>query len=115
MTSHKKTTDALKILHRRYYKNNPKRLAELEEAFVNDDVAHKLNELRTSAGLSMRDLAELVGTTASVICRLEDADYDGHSLSMLNCIAAALQMRVKVDFVPITPDVPQPPTLSPKQ
>jgi ribosome-binding protein aMBF1 (putative translation factor) len=109
MTSHKKTTDALSILHRRYYKNNPERLAELEEAFVNDDVARKLSELRIGAGLSMRELADLVGTTASVICRLEDADYEGHSLSMLNRIAAALNMRVKVDFVPITPDVPLPP------
>ena len=107
MKSHKKTTDALKILYQRYYQNNPERLTELEEAFVNDDVARKLNELRTGAGLSMRELADLVGTTASVICRLEDADYEGHSLSMLNRIATALNRRVKVDFVPITPDVPK--------
>jgi len=44
-----------------------------------------------------------VGTTASVICRLEDADYEGHSLAMLNRIAAALHRRVETHFVPLRP------------
>jgi len=42
----------------------------------------------------------LIGTTASVICRLEDTDYEGHSLAMLNRIAAALNRRVEIRFVP---------------
>jgi hypothetical protein len=45
-------------------------------------------------------LAKLIGTTASVICRLEDADYGGHSLAMLRRIGAALHQRVEVRFVP---------------
>src|ERR1019366_3629185 len=32
-------------------------------------------------GLSQRAMARKAGTTASVICRLEDADYEGHSLA----------------------------------
>jgi hypothetical protein len=43
----------------------------------------------------------LVGTTASVICRLEDADYEGHSLAMLRRIAIALKQRVEIRFVPV--------------
>ncbi len=100
-TKHKPTTDAVEILHRRYYEGNPERLAELEKARAEDAVARKIYELRTEAGLSQRKLAQLVGTTASVICRLEDADYEGHSLSMLNRIAAAVGKRVKITFVPI--------------
>ena len=46
-------------------------------------VARKLVELRTKADLTQRELAKLVGTSASVICRLEDADYEGHSLATL--------------------------------
>ncbi len=42
-----------------------------------------------------------MGTTASVICRLEDADYEGHSMAMLRRIAAALKKRVEVRFVPL--------------
>jgi ribosome-binding protein aMBF1 (putative translation factor) len=97
--SKRKTSDAIKILHQRYYKNNPKRLAGLEQARLDNDVARKLYELRRSAGLSQRELAELVGTTASVICRLEDSDYEGHSFAMLNRIAAALHKKVVIDFV----------------
>ncbi len=96
----KPTPDAVEILHRRYYEGKPERLANLEKARANDQVARKIVTLRTQAGLSQRQLARLVGTTASVICRLEDADYEGHSLAMLNRIAVALNRRVEIRFVP---------------
>jgi predicted transcriptional regulator len=46
--------------------------------------------------LTQEQLAERIGTTQSVISRLEDCDYDGHSLSMLNRIAGALNKRLTV-------------------
>ncbi len=95
------STDAVEILHRRYYEGRPERLAALEEARANDNVARQIVALRTKAGLTQRQLARLVGTTASVICRLEDADYEGHSLAMLNRIAAALNRRVEIRFRPV--------------
>jgi ribosome-binding protein aMBF1 (putative translation factor) len=98
-TKRPSTTGAVDILHRRYYEGKPERLAALEEARANDNVARKITALRTQAGLSQRQLAKLVGTTASVICRLENADYEGHSLAMLNRIAAALNQRVEIRFV----------------
>jgi predicted transcriptional regulator len=50
-------------------------------------------------GLSYRALAKKVGTTAWVICRLEDADYGGHSLTMLRRITAAVGKRLEIRFV----------------
>lgn len=97
--SREKTNDAVAILHRRLYKKDEKRRAELEQARLDDAVARQLLALRTKEGLSQRELAKRVGTTASVICRLEDADYDGHSMSMLNRIAEALGYRVELRFV----------------
>ena len=67
---------------------------------LSDRGARKLTALRIANGLSQRQLAQLVGTTASVICRLEDTIYEGHSLAMLNRIAAALNERVEIHFVP---------------
>ena len=99
----KPTTDAIEILHRRYYEGKPERLRELEEARVEDEVARKIYALRTQAGLSQRKLAKLVGTSASAICRLEDGDYEGHSMAMLKRIAEALNKRVEIRFVPIRP------------
>ncbi len=97
----KPVTDAMEILHRRFYAGKPARLKNLEEARANAEVARKILELRTAAGLTQTQLAKLIGTTASVICRLEDADYEGHSLAMLRRIAAAMNQRVEIRFVPI--------------
>lgn len=97
----KSTVDVLEILHRRYYAGKPRSLAALEEARVNDAVARKIRELRMEAGLTQRQLAKRVGTTASVICLLESADYDGHSMAMLNRVAAALNRAVEIRFVPL--------------
>lgn len=95
------TSDAVEILHRRYYERHPERVAGLEEERANAAIARQIYELREKAGLSQRQLAKVVGTTASVICRLEDADYEGHSLSMLHRIAAALDRRIEVRFLPM--------------
>jgi DNA-binding XRE family transcriptional regulator len=94
-------TDAVEILHRRFYERKPGRLKKLEEARANEEIARKIHDLRTAAGLTQTQLAKLVGTTASVICRLEDADYEGHSLAMLRRIGAALHQRVEIRFVPV--------------
>lgn len=97
----KQTSDAVEILHRRIVAGKPERMAELEMIRADDAVARKIYDLRTKAGLSQRAFAKLVGTTASVICRLEDSDYEGHSLAMLNRIAAALDKRVEIRFLPL--------------
>jgi transcriptional regulator with XRE-family HTH domain len=72
----------------------------LERERVNAEVARTIYELREQAGLSQKELAERVDTTQSVISRLEDADYDGHSLSMLNRIAKALNRQIQVVMRP---------------
>jgi DNA-binding XRE family transcriptional regulator len=95
------TTDAVEIMHRRYFEGKPEMLAMLEEARVEDEIARKIYALRTKAGLTQRALAKLVGTSASAICRLEDADYEGHSMAMLKRIAEALNKRVEIRFVSI--------------
>jgi predicted transcriptional regulator len=48
--------------------------------------------------LTQKELADRIGTKQSAIARLEDADYDGHSLSMLQKIAGALNQRVEIKF-----------------
>ena len=100
MPNNKKTTsDAIQILHRRHYEGKPDRISQLEEARAEDELARKIYELRGQAGLTQERLAKMVGTTASVISRLEDSDYEGHSLTMLKRIAAAVDKRVEIRFV----------------
>jgi transcriptional regulator with XRE-family HTH domain len=79
----------------------------VQEELANLDIARKIHDLRQRAEMSQRELAKLVGTTASVICRLEDADYDGHSLSMLIRIATAPRKRLEIRFLPQRESMPE--------
>lgn len=93
-------TDAGSILRRRYLGDDVQRAAEVERERTNAEVAQLIYDRRVAAGLTQKELAKLVGTTQSVISRLEDADYDGHSLTMLQRIAAALGHRITIDMAP---------------
>ncbi len=95
-----KTRDALKILER-ITGNSAERKAGIAAAKINLQVAQMIYEARTSAGLSQKQLAELIGSKQPVIARLEDAEYEGHSLSMLQRIAGALAQRLEIRFVPV--------------
>jgi ribosome-binding protein aMBF1 (putative translation factor) len=90
----------LEFVYDRYIGDDPKLAAAFEEDLAAADIASQIYGLRRRARLSQRQLAAKVGTTASVICRLEDSDYEGHSLSMLKRIASALGRNVKIVFVP---------------
>ena len=95
------SSDGLAILDRRHFQGRPARLRALAEATLNAQIAQEIYVLRTKAGLTQKQLAELVKTTDSVISRLEDADYAGHSLKMLQRISAALNRRLEIHFVPL--------------
>jgi ribosome-binding protein aMBF1 (putative translation factor) len=93
------TSDALKII-KKMIKDDPQMQEMVEEASLNARVAQIIYEARKIAGLTQRQLADAVGSTQSVIARLEDADYEGHSLSMLARIATALNRKLEIDMPP---------------
>jgi ribosome-binding protein aMBF1 (putative translation factor) len=70
--------------------------AMIDEETVNAQVAQMIYAARTQAGLTQKELAERIGTRQPVIARLEDADYAGHSLNMLQRVAATLGKRLEV-------------------
>src|SRR5438093_9964791 len=97
-TEAKKTTDAVAILDRMSGESSELRRLT-EEARINAAVAQLIYQARSKAGLSQAELAERIGTKQSVISRLEDADYEGHSLSILHRIAAALGQCLEIRFL----------------
>jgi len=100
MKNEKKTRDAVALLHRRYVGDDPERKAAVEAERLNAHVAQLIHDLRNDAGLTQAQLADLVHTTQSVISRLESDDYEGHSLTMLDRIARALNQRVALTMKP---------------
>lgn len=92
-----KTSDALAILDRR--DGDDENIRQLvEAASLNRRVAELIHNARVEAGLSQNQLAELLETGQSSIARLEDADYRGHSLTMLRRVAQTLGYRLRIEF-----------------
>lgn len=90
----KKTSDGIQ--------KDPKMQEILATARMNADVAQLIYDAREQAGLTQKQLADLVGTKQPVIARLEDADYEGHSLAMLQRIATALHKRLEIRLSPVS-------------
>lgn len=95
------TTDALEILFKRYYEGHPNRIAGLEDARESAAIAREIYRVRHELGISQRELARRVGTSPSVISRIENDDYDGHSLSLLRRVARGLDCQLHVAIVPV--------------
>ena len=74
---------------------------EFEEGLVNIEAAQLIHDMRTKAGLSQRELAKKIGTSASAINRLESADYEGHTIATVRRIATALNRRLELRAIPV--------------
>ena len=98
MAKGKKTT-VVELLKREFF-STPEAQARLDQARTSLAVAMQIHALRTGAGLTQKELAKRVGTSHSVISRLESDDYEGYSLPMLQRVAAALGRTVEIRFVP---------------
>lgn len=92
--------NVLDILKERIEKD-PELQELVEQERVNLQVALAIREAREAAGLTQKELAKMTGTTQSVISRLEDADYEGHTLKTLERIAEALKRRVIIRLEPV--------------
>lgn len=94
-----KKNNILEFIRTKYIGTDQESLALLAQERKKAEVARQVYDARKRAGLNQKQLAELVGTTQSVISRLEDADYGGHSVKMLVRIANALGQQLKVSIV----------------
>ncbi len=93
-----KTFDAVEILNQKFG-NTAEIREEIAEASINLQVSELIYQAHTDAGLTQKQIADLIGTQQSVIARLEDSDYDGDSLKMLHKIGVALNKKPCISFV----------------
>jgi DNA-binding XRE family transcriptional regulator len=99
MANNKKITNGLDVI-RRTTGVDPRTDPDVQAYRQPLEIAQLIYDARIKAGLTQQQLAELVGTRQPVISQLESADYQGHSLSMLQRIADALRMKIEVRLVP---------------
>lgn len=98
-TGRRSTSDAAEILDRKFVGDDPGRRDAADKAFEDAVVGQLIYDARVAAGLTQQELAERIGSDQAVISRLEDADYEGHSLGMLRRIARALGKSLDIRFV----------------
>lgn len=70
------------------------------------DIAFQIINLREKAGLTQKELAELVGTKQSNIARIESADYKSYTWKTLEKITKALKARLEIKITPVDSDQP---------
>ena len=68
------------------------------------DLGQFIYDLRTEAGLSQRELAERMGTTQSVISRLEEGGGAKSRIDVLARVAKALDRHLVLSFPTEVPD-----------
>ena len=78
---------------------NPEFKKEWEDSEVEYQLGRRLIEARLEKNLSQRDLAKKVGTSQAAISRIEGMDGNP-SLSVIKRIAAALDLKADIRFLP---------------
>ena len=102
MSKKHRTTSAREVLRRRFDRT-PEDVAERDQTHREMSLGDKIKRLREEAGLTQQELADKIHTQPSAISRIEDADYDGHSIALLERVARALDMLLLIDFAPRHP------------
>lgn len=69
------------------------------EAEIITNLAHQIRSMRMDRKLTQRQLADLLGTTQTVISRLEDPSYGRYSLKTLIDLAKVFDTGMQVRFV----------------
>lgn len=86
-------------------KANGKPSAETRTGVEQDlDLGQLMYDLRTEAGLSQRELADRMGTTQSVISRLEEGGGAKNRIDTLAGVATALGRHLVLSFPSEVPD-----------
>jgi predicted XRE-type DNA-binding protein len=99
-----KTADAVSILNR-HFGTDANQRAEIDGIKEDLAIGAQIYAARVHAKLTQAQLAKLVGTTQSVISDLEDAEYQGHTMTMLRRVADALGFEVEVRLTVRAPSV----------
>ena len=94
-------TDALEIFHQTCYEGHPGRLAQLEQARLNDEMGRRIRALREEAGLTQARLARRLAVTAQFVTDLEEAAIETNYLFWLQRVAAVVRKRVQIRCVPV--------------
>lgn len=96
----KRVKDDLDKLTEKLLKEDPSLQEEFDKADRAWDIAFQIYDLRKKAGLTQKQLAELIGTKQSNIARIENADYTRYTLTTLEKVTKAFKAKLEIKIVP---------------
>ena len=99
----KRTTDALAIINNLIGKDSQIQ-QKVNESYLKAEVGQLIYDTRNQAGLTEKQLADLIGVDESIIEDLEAGDYEGNAVIMLQKIAVVLKQRIKIELISDYPD-----------
>jgi len=95
-----KTTDAVAIIDN-FIGDDEEMQQMMLESLLSAKVGQLVFDARHQAGLTQEQLANLIGVDISVITDVEEADYEGNALLVLQKVATALNQKLKLDLIPV--------------
>jgi DNA-binding XRE family transcriptional regulator len=112
MSKNKIERDAFDWAYDRYVKSDENLVKFFDELDAKMEIARELQDLRIQKGLTLDDVASLVGVSHAIIEDIEEADYQGDFLAMATRVATALRRRLEIRLVELDQtDVPGCPAL----
>lgn len=78
---------------------DPEWAGEFNREYEKIRLAMDITKLREKRGISQAELARRLGTTQSVIARLENPNYAGYTLKTLQNVARALNGHLEISLV----------------
>lgn len=93
----KRTTDALAIINNLIGKDSQIQ-QKVNESYLNAEVGQLIYDTRNQAGLTEKQLFDLIGVDESIIEDLEAGDYEGNAVIRLQQIAVVLKQRIKISI-----------------
>lgn len=96
----KRRKDDLDRTIEKILKKDPSFKEKLEKAGQAWDIAIQIYDLRKKAGLTQKQLAELIGTKQSNIARIESADYTGYTFQTLEKVTKVLKAKLEIRIIP---------------
>ncbi|MFZ7122079.1 MAG: helix-turn-helix domain-containing protein [Eubacteriaceae bacterium] len=72
---------------------------KFDEEYKNLCLAEQIARARHNANLTQEGLAQRIESTKSAISRYENSNYNSYSIKLLNKIAKACNVELRIDFI----------------
>ena len=94
----KKTDDAIALINN-LIAQDPQIQEMIEESYINAEIGQLIYDTRIKEQLTAKELADRVGVQESVILDLEEGDYEGNALIILEKVAKVFQQKIQVQLI----------------